>query len=103
MICPKALEASHLRGATCGVADSKDADAGEASTSEPRHTLAGSWNRPVTPDFYVRLNVVPEAEDEVIRAAYLALAKRYHPDAATPASQHDSGKFGHPKHNKIKK
>jgi curved DNA-binding protein CbpA len=47
----------------------------------------------VTPDFYVRLNVVPEAEDEVIRAAYLALAKRYHPDAATSASQHDSGKF----------
>jgi len=47
----------------------------------------------VTPDFYVRLNVVPEAEDEVIRAAYLALARRYHPDAAASASQHDSGKF----------
>ena len=93
MFCSKALEANLLRGATCGVADSKDVDAGEASTSEPRHTLAGSWNRPVTPDFYVRLNVVPEAEDEVIRAAYLALAKRYHPDALTSASQQDSGKF----------
>jgi curved DNA-binding protein CbpA len=46
----------------------------------------------VTPDYYVRLNVVPEAEDDVIRAAYLALAKRYHPDA-TSDSPHDSEKF----------
>jgi curved DNA-binding protein CbpA len=67
--------------------------AGEASTSESWHTLPGGWNRPVAPDYYVRLNVVPEAEDGVIRAAYLALAKRYHPDAATSASPHDSGKF----------
>lgn len=47
----------------------------------------------MTPDYYVRLNVVPEAEDEVIRAAYLALAKRYHPDAATAAAPPDTEKF----------
>ncbi len=31
-------------------------------------------------DYYAILGVLPEAETEVIRAVYLALAKKYHPD-----------------------
>jgi curved DNA-binding protein CbpA len=47
----------------------------------------------LTPDYYALLNVAPDAEHEIIRAAYLVLAKRYHPDAATAASPHDVEKF----------
>jgi curved DNA-binding protein CbpA len=47
----------------------------------------------VTPDYYALLEVAPEAEAEIIRAAYLVLAKRYHPDTATAASPHNDGKF----------
>lgn len=32
------------------------------------------------PDFYTLLGVAPQAEPEVIRAAYRVLAQRYHPD-----------------------
>lgn len=35
---------------------------------------------PPTPDYYAVLGVLPDAEDIVIRAAYKALAQRYHPD-----------------------
>lgn len=35
------------------------------------------------PDFYKILQVDPEAEDEVIAAAYRRLARKYHPDTAT--------------------
>ena len=31
-------------------------------------------------DYYAVLGVLPTAEDAVIRAAYKALAQRYHPD-----------------------
>jgi hypothetical protein len=34
----------------------------------------------VTPDYYATLGVAPSSEDVVIRAAYLALMRRYHPD-----------------------
>ncbi len=37
------------------------------------------------PDYYTILGVHPTAEDEVIAAAYRALAKKYHPDAAGAA------------------
>ena len=47
----------------------------------------------LTLDYYALLNVAPDAEHEIIRAAYLVLAKRYHPDAATAASPHDVEKF----------
>jgi curved DNA-binding protein CbpA len=47
----------------------------------------------LTPDYYALLNVAPDAEHEIIRAAYLVLAKRYHPDAATADSPHDVEKF----------
>src|SRR5918995_224693 len=43
----------------------------------------------MTPDYYTLLGVAPGAEDELIRAAYLALAKRYHPDTAAAASPHN--------------
>jgi curved DNA-binding protein CbpA len=33
-----------------------------------------------TMDLYAELGVAPQAEPDVIRAAYRALAKRYHPD-----------------------
>src|SRR6266851_7336933 len=56
-------------------------------------TPAGGWDRLLTPDNYALLNVAPDAEHEIIRAAYLVLAKRYHPDAATAASPHDVEKF----------
>jgi curved DNA-binding protein CbpA len=35
-------------------------------------------------DAYLVLQVVPQAEDDVIRAAYRALARRYHPDGVSP-------------------
>lgn len=38
---------------------------------------------PETPDAYKVLQVDPEAEDEVIRAAYRRLARKYHPDLAS--------------------
>ena len=34
----------------------------------------------MTPDYYAILGVSPASEDVVIRAAYLALMRRYHPD-----------------------
>jgi curved DNA-binding protein CbpA len=56
-------------------------------------TLAGGWDRSVTPDYYALLNVVPDADREIIRAAYLVLAKRYHPDMAAAGSPHSVEKF----------
>src|SRR5260370_9702838 len=56
------------------------------------HFLEGR-NRSVTPDFYALLEVDHEAEHEIIRAAYVVLAKRYHPDTATAASPHNDEKF----------
>ena len=47
----------------------------------------------MTPDYYTMLGVAPGAEDELIRAAYLVLAKRYHPDTATAASPHNVEQF----------
>ena len=42
---------------------------------------------PVTVDHYATLGLSPKAEDVVIRAAYLALMRRYHPDKdGAPAS-----------------
>jgi curved DNA-binding protein CbpA len=46
----------------------------------------------VTPDYYALLNVVPDADPEIVRAAYLVLAKRYHPDMAA-GSPHGGEKF----------
>ncbi len=42
----------------------------------------------MTPDHYATLGLSPTAEDVVIRAAYRALIRRYHPDgnASTPAA-----------------
>jgi curved DNA-binding protein CbpA len=37
---------------------------------------------PELPDYYKVLQVDPEAEDEVIQAAYRRLAQKYHPDVA---------------------
>ncbi len=37
-------------------------------------------------DLYAELGVTPQAEPEVIRAAYRALARRYHPDRQTRVS-----------------
>jgi hypothetical protein len=39
----------------------------------------------VTPDHYATLGVSPTSEDVVIRAAYLALMRRYHPDRNSSA------------------
>jgi curved DNA-binding protein CbpA len=47
----------------------------------------------MTPDYYTLLGVAPSAEDEIIRAAYLVLAKRYHPDTASAASTDNVEKF----------
>ena len=40
------------------------------------------------PDPYKILQVDPEAEDEVIAAAYRRLARKYHPDTATGPEAH---------------
>jgi len=42
-------------------------------------------DRPL-PDHYAVLQVVPEADPEVIQAAYRRLAQKYHPDTAGPES-----------------
>ena len=39
----------------------------------------------MTPDHYAILGVSPTSEDVVIRAAYLALMRRYHPDRNSSA------------------
>jgi curved DNA-binding protein CbpA len=39
---------------------------------------------PAEPDAYRVLQVVPDADQDVIRAAYRALARRYHADGTTP-------------------
>ena len=38
---------------------------------------------PVLRDHYAALGVTPEADHEVIKAAFRALAKKYHPDKLT--------------------
>lgn len=47
----------------------------------------------MTPDYYTVLGVASDADQELIRAAYLVLAKRYHPDSATAASLKNDEKF----------
>jgi curved DNA-binding protein CbpA len=47
----------------------------------------------VIPDYCALLNVVPDADHEIVPAAYLVLAKRYHPDMAAAASPHNGEKF----------
>jgi curved DNA-binding protein CbpA len=47
----------------------------------------------VTPDYYKVLCVDSDADQELIRSAFLALAKRYHPDSATGASPKNDEKF----------
>ena len=40
-------------------------------------------------DYYAILGVMPEAEPEIIRAVYLALAKKYHPDSSGDSGNED--------------
>jgi curved DNA-binding protein CbpA len=47
----------------------------------------------VTPDYYAVLGVGSDADQELIRSAYLALAKQYHPDSATAGSPKNDEKF----------
>lgn len=44
---------------------------------------------PTQPDAYAVLQVMPDAEQTVVQAAYRALARRYHPDGTRP----DSGRM----------
>ena len=44
-------------------------------------------------DHYSELGVTPQAEPEVIRAAYRVLAQRYHPDRQTRVSQPSEDKM----------
>jgi curved DNA-binding protein CbpA len=64
--------------------------------------IEGEWRRwpnwrtlgfSVTPDYYAVLGVGSDADQELIRSAYLALAKQYHPDSATAASPKNDEKF----------
>ena len=36
-------------------------------------------------DHYTALGIAPDADQEVIKAAFRALAKKYHPDTSGPA------------------
>jgi hypothetical protein len=45
-------------------------------------------NNPL-PDYYAILQVHPEAETDVIRAAYRMLMRKYHPDSLSPAQRQD--------------
>ncbi|MGR8980147.1 MAG: J domain-containing protein, partial [Gammaproteobacteria bacterium] len=45
-------------------------------------------------DYYAILGVMPTAEDIVIRAAYKALAQRYHPDKFKGSSEELQRKMG---------
>ena len=47
----------------------------------------------MTHDYYAVLGVGSDADQELIRSAYLALAKQYHPDSATAASPKNDEKF----------
>jgi DnaJ-class molecular chaperone len=44
-------------------------------------------------DYYATLGVTADADQEVIRAAFRALAKKYHPDTASDASPAASARF----------
>ncbi len=46
-----------------------------------------AWTRPVAEELdpYKTLQIDPEADDEVVRAAYRGLARKYHPDVAQGA------------------
>ena len=46
----------------------------------PSHKAPGSSHGPLQPTLYAILQVHPKAETETIRAAYLSLSRRYHPD-----------------------
>ncbi|WP_428422363.1 J domain-containing protein [Methylibium sp.] len=45
--------------------------------------------RPKIPHYYGRLKVAPDAPPEVIRAAYKALAQKYHPDRHRGSVRHE--------------
>lgn len=49
-------------------------------------------------DLYAELGVTPQAEPDVIRAAYRALARRYHPDRQTGASAQMAAKMARINH-----
>ena len=49
-------------------------------------------------DLYAELGVTPQAEPEVIRAAFRALARRYHPDRQTGASAQMAAKMARINH-----
>jgi hypothetical protein len=51
-----------------------------ALCAEAQHRQRRQTVRPPIVDYYAVLGVQPSAEDVVIRAAYKALAQRYHPD-----------------------
>lgn len=55
--------------------------------------MAHLLDRSVIPDYYALLGIAPDADHEIVRAAYLVLVKRYHPDAATADSPPDVDKF----------
>jgi len=52
------------------------------SSENACHCVAGGL---VLSDHYAALGVRPDADDEVIKAAFRALAKKYHPDTAAHA------------------
>jgi len=45
--------------------------------------------RPKIPHYYGRLKVAPDAPPEVVRAAYKALAQKYHPDRHRGSIRHE--------------
>src|SRR5262249_50617671 len=45
------------------------------------------------PDYYELLGVAPQADLQAIRVAYLALAKRYHPNSAKPEAAQSAEQF----------
>ena len=44
------------------------------------------------PDYYALLQVVPDADPEMIKAAYKVQARKYHPDTAGPQASNDNMK-----------
>lgn len=45
-------------------------------------------------DYYATLGVTPQAEDVVIKAAYRALAQRYHPDRFASSGRRSNSENG---------
>jgi tetratricopeptide (TPR) repeat protein len=82
---PEAAEAEPVIERSAASADAQMLGGEEAQLAEEVRSRAKVMPQQ---NAYARLNVSPQAPQDAIKQAYLQLAKRYHPDRASPNLQH---------------